>query len=59
MDALRAFFSDADPSTHTVRTQSYAIAMSTVYQRYFELDTESAVFYALALQQSIQIRRLA
>jgi tetratricopeptide (TPR) repeat protein len=49
MDALRAFFSDADPSTHTVRTQSYAIAMSTVYQRYFELDTESAVFYALAL----------
>jgi len=49
MNALRAFFSDADPGTHAVRAQSYATAMSEVYQRYFETDPEAAVFYALAL----------
>lgn len=49
LDALRVFFSDTDPSTHTVRAQRYATAMSKVYGTYFETDAESAVFYALAL----------
>lgn len=49
LDALSIFFSDEDPGTHSLRAQNYAVAMSTVYQTYYEIDTESAVFYALAL----------
>jgi len=49
LQALRAFFSDTDSATHAARAQRYAVAMSSVYERYFETDRESAVFYALAL----------
>lgn len=52
LDALRAFFSNADPSTHAYRAQRYADAMSTVYNTYLDIDAESAVFYALALLAS-------
>ncbi len=49
LTALRVFFSDTEPDTHSIRTQRYASAMSKVYRTYFESDTESTVFYALAL----------
>jgi len=49
LDALRQFFADSDPATHTARTRAYADAMAEVYRAYHETEPESAVFYALAL----------
>lgn len=49
LDAISTFFSSTDPATHAKRVQEYADAMAGLYNRYHATDTESAMFYALAL----------
>ncbi len=48
IDALKAFFSSNDTSTHLRRARAYEERMSDVYLEHLD-DPEAAVFYALAL----------
>lgn len=48
LEALRAFFSSRDTSTHLERARAYEMHMHDVYSTHLE-DPEAAVFYALAL----------
>lgn len=48
IDALRAFFSGNDTSTHIGRARDYEERMSRVYSENLD-DPEAAIFYALAL----------
>jgi len=48
IDALQAFFSSNDTSTHRERARAYENRMSEVYTNHLD-DPEAAIFYALAL----------
>ena len=48
IDALRAFFSSADTSTHLDRARAYETRMHDLYVNNLD-DAEAAMFYALAL----------
>lgn len=48
IDALKAYFSSNDASTHMSRSRAYEARMSDVYAENLD-DPEAAVFYALAL----------
>jgi len=56
LDALREFFSSADPTTHLDRARAHANAMARVYRSYYRSDPETAVFYALSLLASAEPR---
>jgi tetratricopeptide (TPR) repeat protein len=51
LGAIEVFFKDYESKDHTTRAQLYTNAMQQVYERYPQ-DTEAAVFYALALNES-------
>lgn len=48
IDALKAFFSGTDTSTHMIRARAYEERMAGLYSENLD-DPEAAVFYALAL----------
>lgn len=48
INALKAFFSSADRSTHLQRARAFEAKMGEVYVNYLD-DPESTVFYSLAL----------
>ena len=48
IDALKAFFSSSDTSTHRERARAFEAQMGDVYASYLD-DREAAVFYSLAL----------
>jgi len=48
IDALSAFFSSTDTSTHLQRARAFEARMASVYADHLD-DPEAAVFYALAL----------
>ena len=48
IDALKAFFSSNDTTTHLERTRAFESKMSEVYANNLD-DTESAMFYSLSL----------
>jgi len=52
--AIRVFFKDYDTKDHLTRVASYAKAMQQVHEHYPD-DTEAAVFYALALNESADL----
>lgn len=51
LGAIEVFFQDYDKKDQPTRAKLYTIAMQRMYERYPE-DTEAAVFYALALNES-------
>lgn len=51
VNALKAFFSSVDPSTHRERAKAFEIAMSELYRDHLD-DPEAALFYALSLLAS-------
>ncbi len=51
LKAIEAFFKDHETKDQPTRTRLYTAAMQGVYERYPQ-DTEAAVFYALALNES-------
>jgi len=55
IDALKAFFSGTDPTTHRKRTMAFEAKMAEVHAEYLE-DPEAALFYALALLASADPR---
>jgi tetratricopeptide (TPR) repeat protein len=54
LDAAEPFFKDAAKLDQKTRTKAYEKAMEQLYLRYPE-DTEAAVFYALALNESADL----
>jgi tetratricopeptide (TPR) repeat protein len=46
--AIRAFFSDNDPTHNAARVAAYASAMQTLYEQYRD-DPDATAFYALSL----------
>ena len=48
IDALKAYFSSSDASTHSLRARAYEERMRNVYLEHLD-DPEATVFYALAL----------
>jgi tetratricopeptide (TPR) repeat protein len=52
--AIEVFFTDYDKKDHPTRAKLYTTAMQGVYERYPQ-DTEAAVFYALALNESANL----
>ncbi len=55
VEALKAFFSSNDTSTHVQRVRSFEAGMSQVYSSNLN-DPEAAIFYALALLASADPR---
>jgi tetratricopeptide (TPR) repeat protein len=53
IDAIAAFYKDADTVDHRTRALAYAAAMEQLAQDYPE-DTEAQIFYALALNATAQ-----
>jgi tetratricopeptide (TPR) repeat protein len=53
IDAIAAFYKDADTVDHRTRTLAYAAAMEQLAQDYPE-DTEAQIFYALVLNATAQ-----
>jgi tetratricopeptide (TPR) repeat protein len=53
IDAIAAFYQDADTVDHRTRALAYAAAMGQLAQDYPE-DTEAQIFYALALNATAQ-----
>jgi hypothetical protein len=54
IDALALFFQDYDTVDQKTRTAEYEAAMARLHQRY-PRDTEAAVFYALALNEAVDL----
>jgi hypothetical protein len=54
IDALAAFFQDYDTVDQKTRTTKYEAAMARLHARYPK-DTEAAVFYALALNEAVDL----
>lgn len=52
LDAMELFFKDSDRLDQATRAKRYAGAMEQLYVRYPQ-DTEAAVFYALALLETV------
>jgi tetratricopeptide (TPR) repeat protein len=51
LDALKAFFSSIDTTTHRQRAEAFELKMADVYADHLE-DPDAAVFYALSLLSS-------
>lgn len=51
IDALKAFFSSTDTTTHRQRAEAFELRMAEVYSDHLE-DPDAAVFYALSLLAS-------
>ena len=51
LDALRAFFSSTDTTTHRRRAEAFELRMAEVYADHLD-DPDAAVFYALSLLAS-------
>jgi hypothetical protein len=54
IDALAVFFQDYDAVDQKTRTAEYEAAMARLHEKY-PRDTEAAVFYALALNESVDL----
>jgi hypothetical protein len=54
IDALAVFFQDYDHVDQKTRTAKYEAAMARLHERY-PCDTEAAVFYALALNEAVDL----
>jgi tetratricopeptide (TPR) repeat protein len=54
IDALALFFQDYDTVDQKTRTAKYEAAMARLHERY-PRDTEAAVFYALALNEAVDL----
>jgi tetratricopeptide (TPR) repeat protein len=54
IDALAVFFEDYDTVNQKTRTAAYEAAMGRLHQSYPH-DTEAAVFYALALNEAVDL----
>lgn len=52
--AIEVYFKDYDKNDQPTRTRLYTTAMQQLYERYPQ-DTEAAVFYALALNESANL----
>jgi tetratricopeptide (TPR) repeat protein len=55
IDALAVFFQDYDAVDQKTRTAEYEAAMARLHERY-PRDTEAAVFYALALNEAVDLK---